>query len=171
MHDAMQLLEVPDGGVIAIDITPPLSEDPVDSRPILVCMHGLTGGSHESVGWLSPFARFLYSRSSCIQYIRSVLSDLTAPKEQGGHGWRGIVVTSRGCANAPLRTPKLYHCGATYDLKTAMLYIAHMFPDAPVYGIGFSLGAGMLTRYLGTEGEGSQMKAGIAVGAPWDLMV
>lgn len=96
---------------------------------------------------------------------------LTAPREQGGHGWRGIVVTSRGCANAPLRTPKLYHCGATYDLKTSMLYIAHKFPNAPVYGIGFSLGAGMLTRYLGTEGGGSQMKAGIAVGAPWDLMM
>lgn len=30
-----------------------------------------------------------------------------------------------------------------------MLYIGNMFPDAPVYGIGFSLGAGMLTKYLG----------------------
>lgn len=30
-----------------------------------------------------------------------------------------------------------------------MLYIGNVFPDAPVYGIGFSLGAGMLTKYLG----------------------
>lgn len=30
-----------------------------------------------------------------------------------------------------------------------MLYIGNMFPDAPIYGIGFSLGAGMLTKYLG----------------------
>ncbi len=171
MNDSVKLLEVPDGGVVAIDITPPLSEAPVDDRPILVCMHGLTGGSHESVRSLNFLQRCLGLRLCCLQYIRSVLSVLTTPKEQGGHGWRGIVVTSRGCSNAPLRTPKLYHCGATYDLKTAMLYIANMFPDAPVYGIGFSLGAGMLTRYLGTEGEGSQMKAGIAVGAPWDLMM
>lgn len=33
-----------------------------------------------------------------------------------------------------------------------MLYIAHMFPDAPTYGIGFSLGAGMMTKYLGEFG-------------------
>lgn len=52
-----------------------------------------------------------------------------------------------------------------------MLYIAHKFPDAPVYGIGFSLGAAMLTRYLGTEGAATKMKAGVAVGAPWDLLM
>lgn len=45
----VQLLEVPDGGVIALDISPPLDVAPPDQRPILVCMHGLTGGSHESV--------------------------------------------------------------------------------------------------------------------------
>lgn len=45
----IQYLEVPDGGTICIDITPPLYDEPPDNRPILVCMHGLTGGSHESV--------------------------------------------------------------------------------------------------------------------------
>lgn len=45
----MQYLEVPDGGILYLDITPPLSEDPPDSRPILVCMHGLTGGGQEAV--------------------------------------------------------------------------------------------------------------------------
>ena len=42
-------LNVPDGGQICIDITPPLRDIPPDRRPILVCAHGLTGGSHESV--------------------------------------------------------------------------------------------------------------------------
>jgi len=146
-----KFLNVPDGGTICIDIAPPLHVAPPDNRPILVCMHGLTGGSHES-------------------YIRSVLADLTKSKEKGGKGWRGIVVNSRGCANGPLKTPKLYHAGATYDLKSAMLYIGHLFPDAPVYGIGFSLGAGMLTKYLGTENDRTSMKAGIVVGSPWNLL-
>ena len=44
-----QFLAVPDGGVICLDITPPLRDEAPDNRPILVCMHGLTGGSHESV--------------------------------------------------------------------------------------------------------------------------
>lgn len=30
-----------------------------------------------------------------------------------------------------------------------MLYIGNMFPNAPTYGIGFSLGACKLTKYLG----------------------
>lgn len=145
-------LQVPDGGTIYIDITPPLSQVPPDNRPILVCMHGLTGGSHES-------------------YIRTVLDTLTKPKEKGGEGWRAIVVNSRGCAQGPLTTPKLYHAGASYDLKNAMLYIGHMFPDAPIYGIGFSLGAGMLTKYLAVEADRTAMKTGIALGCPWDLML
>lgn len=145
-----KFLAVPDGGVICLDITPPLRDEAPDNRPILVCMHGLTGGSHES-------------------YIRSVLSVLCKPVEDGGKGWRGIVVTSRGSADSPLKTPKLYHMGAIYDLKTACLYIAHLFPDAAVYGAGFSLGAGMITRYLGTEADTTQIKSGIAVGAPWHM--
>ena len=52
-----------------------------------------------------------------------------------------------------------------------MLYIAHAFPGAPTYGIGMSLGAGMMTKYLGTEAERTPMKSGIAVGTPWDLML
>lgn len=96
-----------------------------------------------------------------------MLDTLCKPKDKGGEGWRAIVVNSRGCAQGPLTTPKLYQCvdciqrpmsnqtdflssaGATYDLKNAMLYIGNMFPDAPIYGIGFSLGAAMLTKYLG----------------------
>lgn len=41
--------------------------------------------------------------------------------------------------------------GATYDIKSAMLYVSSLFPDAPIYGVGFSLGAVNLTKYLGTS--------------------
>lgn len=51
-----------------------------------------------------------------------------------------------------------------------MLYISNLFPDAPIYGIGFSLGAGMMTKYIGTEGKTSPIKAGVVLGNPWDLM-
>lgn len=47
-----------------------------------------------------------------------------------------------------IRTNLNDSAGAAYDLKNAMLYIGNKFPDAPIYGIGFSLGAGMLTKYL-----------------------
>lgn len=86
-----EYLRVPDGGTIAVDIAPPVSSEPIDDRPILVVAHGLTGGSHES-------------------YVRNVLAIVTKPKTQGGMGWRAAVVNSRGCAGAPITSPKLYKC-------------------------------------------------------------
>ncbi|CAD6564998.1 MAG: hypothetical protein CYPHOPRED_005008 [Cyphobasidiales sp. Tagirdzhanova-0007] len=93
-----KFLSVPDGGTICIDIAPPLRDTPPDNRPTLVCMHGLTGGSQES-------------------YVRSVLATLCKPKNQGGQGWRGVVVNSRGCANGPLKTPKLYQYAPSPPVK------------------------------------------------------
>ncbi|CAG8573119.1 25653_t:CDS:2, partial [Gigaspora rosea] len=38
-----QLVETPDGGQIAIDWTPPISQKPFDNTPTIVVLHGLTG--------------------------------------------------------------------------------------------------------------------------------
>ena len=38
-----------------------------------------------------------------------------------------------------------------------------MYPKAPLIGIGFSLGANVLTRYLAEEGEKSRLVAGCAL--------
>ena len=43
-----EMLPLPDGGQISVDWTPPLAQKPLDNTPTLVCLHGLTGGSHES---------------------------------------------------------------------------------------------------------------------------
>ena len=42
------MLSLPDGGQVSIDWCPPLAQKPIDNTPTLVCLHGLTGGSHES---------------------------------------------------------------------------------------------------------------------------
>ncbi|KAL8284268.1 hypothetical protein RQP46_005017 [Phenoliferia psychrophenolica] len=99
-----RLIQVPDGGSLALDFTPKITEsDPIDSRPILVVLHGLTGGSHES-------------------YVVDILSKITKPKDPKnpdgpGLGWRGCVVNFRGCAGAPVTSKKLYHGGYTDDLR------------------------------------------------------
>ena len=64
----------------------------------------------------------------------------------------------------PLTSPQLYSAGHTDDIRTALLYISTLYPDAPLLGIGFSLGANVLTRYLAQEGEQSRLSAGCAVG-------
>jgi uncharacterized protein len=63
----------------------------------------------------------------------------------------------------PLTTPQLYSAGHTDDLRTALLYISNLYPNAPLLGVGFSLGANVLTRYLGQEGEHSRLVAGCAI--------
>lgn len=145
-------IRVPDGGTVYLDFTPPLSDTSIpDSTPILISTHGLTGGSHES-------------------YVRNVLSVVTSPKSRGGLGWRAVVINFRGCAGTPLTSSQLYHGGWTDDIRSSVLYLSHMFPDAPLTGIGFSLGANALAKYLGEEGEACPVKAGVVLGNPWDLL-
>jgi predicted alpha/beta-fold hydrolase len=45
-----------------------------------------------------------------------------------------------------------------------------MFPSAPLTAIGFSLGANILAKYLGEEGDDTTIKAAVVLGNPWDLM-
>ncbi|KAK4701601.1 uncharacterized protein P7C70_g4629, partial [Phenoliferia sp. Uapishka_3] len=138
-----RLLQLPDGGSISLDFTPPITpEDPIDSRPILVALHGLTGGSHES-------------------YVIDVLSKITKERDEKnlegqGLGWRAVVVNFRGGAY-------------TDDLRCALSYLSHLAPKAPLYGVGFSLGANVLAKYLGEEGDKTPLKAGVVLGAPWDF--
>lgn len=92
VHYSRQQITVPDGGTLSLDFSPPLTaEDPIDSRPILMVLHGLTGGSHES-------------------YVINVVNKATGKKEEGGLGWRGCVVNFRGCAGTKLSSNQLYKC-------------------------------------------------------------
>ncbi|TBU32393.1 AB-hydrolase YheT [Dichomitus squalens] len=147
-----KLIRTLDGGTLGLDFTPPAEERTLkDDTPIVVVLHGLTGGSHES-------------------YVRSILAPVCTPVEQGGLGYRGIVVNSRGCAGVPITSPQLYSALHTEDIRVAVMYIAKQYPRAPLIGVGFSLGANILTRYLAEEGSNSRLVAGCALGCPWDLV-
>ncbi|CAE6422363.1 unnamed protein product [Rhizoctonia solani] len=107
------LLSLPDGGTIGLDFTPRTKDQELPPEtPIVVVLHGLSGGSHES-------------------YVRSILSQVCASPVDGGLGYRAVVVNFRGW---------------------------------------FSLGANVLVRYLGEEGEKSRLDAGCALGCPWNLV-
>ncbi|KAF9053936.1 AB-hydrolase YheT [Hymenopellis radicata] len=121
-----------------------------DETPIVVVLHGLTGGSHES-------------------YVRGILSKACAPIETGGLGYRGVVVNFRGCAGTPMTAQQLYSAGWTEDLRQALMYIAHRYPNAPLHGLGFSLGANVIVRYVGEEKEQSRLSSACALACPWDL--
>ncbi|KAF8754603.1 alpha/beta hydrolase fold [Rhizoctonia solani] len=146
------LLSIPDGGTLGLDFTPRTQDlELPPETPIVVVLHGLSGGSHES-------------------YVRSILSQVCASPANGGLGYRAVVVNFRGCAGVPLTSPQFYSAGHTEDIRIALSYIQKTYPRARLTGLGFSLGANVLVRYLGEEGEKSRLDAGCALGCPWNLV-
>ena len=134
-----KLLSLVDGGTISVDV----HNDNQNSCEVLVICHGLTGGSHES-------------------YVRCLISELHLDMTV-------VVVNFRGCANTKVTSSLLYSGGQTNDLRSALLFLRNYFPNASFVGLGFSLGANVLTKYIGEEKNNCMLKAGIAIGNPWDL--
>jgi predicted alpha/beta-fold hydrolase len=96
-----------------------------DTRPMLVALHGLSGGSHEV-------------------YLRHCLAPLiNAPEERR---WEACVVNARGCANHQLTSSILFNARATWDCRQTVHWLRKTFPNRPLYGIGFSLGANIMTN-------------------------
>lgn len=93
-----------------------------DSKPMLVILHGLSGGSHEI-------------------YLRHAIAPLI-----GEGGWEACVVNSRGCAGSKITSGVLYNARATWDVRQTIKWLRKTFPNRPLFGLGFSLGANMLTN-------------------------
>ena len=141
----------------------------LDEKPMLVALHGLSGGSHEI-------------------YLRSVLWQIMQQE------WEVCVVNSRGCALSAITSGVLYNARSTWDLRQVVEWLAKMFPNRPLFGVGFSLGANILvnvrtadnlgrrehsesnsisflSQYLGEEGSGCLLKAAVVCSNPWNLDV
>jgi predicted alpha/beta-fold hydrolase len=117
-----------------------------DTKPMLVCLHGLTGGSHEI-------------------YLREVVKPVVEK------GWAACVINARGCALSAITTPQLFNSRSTWDVRQLITYLTSIFPNRPLFAVGFSLGANILTNYVGEEGGDCRLKAAVAVSNPWNLEV
>jgi uncharacterized protein len=89
-----------------------------DTKPMLVVLHGLSGGSHEG-------------------YVRDTLMEFMSAKGS----WEACVVISRGCGRTRLSSSILFNGKSSWDLRQTVSWIRERFPNRPLYGIGFSLGA------------------------------
>lgn len=123
----------------------------VDSIPLLIIIHGLAGGSFEP-------------------YILDLLSSLT--RQTSGNSlrnWKACVLISRGCSGHKPTSKLFYSPASTYDLRQFITWLSRTFPNRPLYAIGFSLGANILTKYLGEQGTLCPLRAAISISNPFDL--
>lgn len=150
VHYTRSVLLLPESGIISLDECDHEPEYKDENRPTVVITHGLTGGSQES-------------------YVRHCIKKLALPRSEGGPGYRCIVVNFRGCANTPVTSSQLYSAAKTSDLRCAILYIRHKYPQSPLVGVGYSLGANVMAKYLGEEGDNTPLLGGIVCAAPFDL--
>ncbi|KAI0364220.1 AB-hydrolase YheT [Pilatotrama ljubarskyi] len=147
-----KLLQLPDEGIVAVDISPPFTSEPIaKGENVLLVAHGLTGGSHEA-------------------YVRALVARVTQSKDKAGLGFRAVVLNFRGCNGTPLVTPRLYHAGSSDDVRHVVLWICHTFPDCRLYGAGFSLGGNILAKYAGEEGDQCPLQALVTLANPWDFL-
>jgi len=139
------LLPVDDtGGTIAID----WHTQPYSGQPILLILHGLTGGSdNEYIRWM----------------ILSAHSKLNICC---------VVVHARGCGKSQLTSPRSFCAANTDDLRLSIRYIHSVIGhQTPIFAVGYSLGAGILTKYLGEESSECTIDGAIICCASFDMLL
>lgn len=130
-------------------------------------------GGTTSLEWLglhvrpsTPTIVVLHTISGDAQSIRSIVVDLHRQT-----GWRVVVCTRRGHGGLRVTAPRFNTMGSTSDLRQQLEHIRSAVPESPLYGVGVSAGSGLLTRYLGEEGEASLLRAGAIYCPGYDIAV
>lgn len=135
--------DTPDGDFIDVDWL-----DPAADGPLVVCFHGLEGGSQG-------------------HYARSLMAKL---RQQG---WRGAVPHFRGCSGEPNRLPRAYFAGDSAEIDWILRRLRTQHPTLPIFTVGVSLGGNALLKWLGEQGDNALnvIDAAATISATMDLMI
>ena len=82
--------------------------------------------------------------------------------------YRVAVFTPRSRGGNAVSTPFLYSAGYTGDLERALAVLRNSSNGAPIYGIGFSLGANVLAKLVGEQGAASVLAGALCFACPID---
>jgi len=140
------VLRMKDGGEISLDWEDKNLNATDDDAPIVLVLHGLVGSSNSN-----------YIRS-CINHLRNSTK------------WKIVCLNARGCGNTPLKTPLMFHAGWTSDLRETVNHIKGRYPRAPLMAVAYSLGANILSKYLGEEGSQSPFVTVVGISNPFDFI-
>ncbi len=139
----MERLELPDGDFVDLAWADKHLEA---DAPLVVILHGLAGN------YRSP-----YIAAQMRQYQRL--------------GWRSVVMHFRGASGIPNRLLRAYHAGDTKDLHYVLQTLAEREPRTKKWLLGFSLGANVILKWLGEQGQQNWVHAAVSVSAPLALNI
>lgn len=132
-------LELPDGDFVDLGWC-----GPAEGSRIAVLVHGLTGGFQS-------------------KYLRGLAQRLIERR------WRVVILLLRGGSAEPNRHPRAYHHGDTGDLRFLWRELKRRQPEVKLVTAGWSMGANILLKALGEEGEDAPVLAAVAGCAPFRL--
>lgn len=135
-----------DGGAVALDWVAGDDRRLPPESPLLILLPGLTGGSQDT-------------------YVRHMLV------RARNKGWRVVVFNSRGCGESPVITPQFYSASFIEDTRAVVAHVASRYPNANLYGVGWSLGANILVRYLGQESVNCPLSGAVSMCNPFNLVI
>lgn len=152
-----QLFHASDGGTFALDwlrnsdVLGDLADGSnvilkYDKTPIVVVIPGLTSDSS------SPYLKHLAFQTA-------------------KRGWNVVVCNHRGLGGISVTSDCFYNAGWTEDTRDVIDYLHHEYPNAPLFVVGTSIGANILVKYLGEDGEDVPVAGAVAICSPWDLLI
>lgn len=131
---------------IALDISfPTTGHDP--TKPIYFVLHGLSGGSQE-------------------EYIR----DLTIRRNKEENS-TVVVMIARGLMDTPIKGWRVFHGARTSDAQAAASVIRDraLANGQVLVGVGYSMGAIIMTNYVASYGKDCALDAAVAVSGGLDM--
>ncbi|CAA0265804.1 unnamed protein product [Arabidopsis thaliana] len=152
-----QLFLTSDGGTIALDWL--TNSDVLDGS-----LHNKSEITKEDTTPIAVVIPGLTSDSSSA-YLKHLAYDTAKT------GWNVVISNHRGLGGVSVTSDCFYNAGWTDDIRVVLDYLQHKYPRAPLFAIGTSIGANVLVKYLGEEGEKTPLRGAVAICSPWDLLI
>ncbi|KAJ1942229.1 hypothetical protein GGF37_003205 [Kickxella alabastrina] len=137
-----------DKGTMSLDWYPERRPGAQCTRPIVILIPGVGGSSYE-------------------HHVRSMAKLLAT----GNKKYRVAAMNYRGSGRTPLTSSKINGAHDTDDFGDIVQHIIKSYPNTLLVALGFSLGANILTRYLGELKDKSPLAAAVALCCPFDMEI
>jgi len=134
-------LSTPDDDFIDLDYS---FANKQQGKQVVLVIHGLEGSSDSS-------------------YIKGMV------KESNANGFDAVAMNFRGCSGDQNNTFGSYHSGSTEDVAQVVKHLNNVDKYEDIFLVSYSLGANVMLKYMGEEGDQSLVKASVAVSVPSNL--